>query len=168
MSRHNHFGMQVRLYGLRVVFVTLISCLASAAHAQVIRLEIASRDAAPGAKPYEILRGRIHGEVDPNDPKNRIIQDLRLAPEKAGGRVGYVATFALAKPVDMSQASGVLMYSVVNRGNGGVSADPDGHVWLVSGWQGDVAPTPNNQTISVPIAKNSDGTPITGLVLARF
>ena len=62
------------------------------------------------------------------------------------------------KPIDMSQASGVLMYSVVNRGNGAATASAEGHVSLVSGWQGDVVPTANNQTIQVPVAKNPDGT----------
>jgi hypothetical protein len=38
----------------------------------------------------------------------------------------------------------------------------------VSGWQGDVIPTPNNQTIQVPVARRADITPVTGPVLARF
>jgi len=38
----------------------------------------------------------------------------------------------------------------------------------VSGWQGDVMATPNNQTIQVPVARRSNGTPVTGPVLARF
>ena len=42
------------------------------------------------------------------------------------------------------------------------------HISLVSGWQGDVVPTSDNQTIKVPIAHNPDGSPVTGLVLARF
>ena len=60
------------------------------------------------------------------------------------------------------------MYSVVNRGNGDVAPDSAGHVWLVSGWQGDVRPTPTNQTVEVPTAVNADGSPIVGLALARF
>ena len=149
------------------VLLFVLLC-ATSASAQVTRLEILSREPAPGAIPYEIIRGRIHGEVDPRDAHNTVIQDIQLASTNAQGRPEYVATFAMAKPVDMSKASGVLMYSVVNRGNGGVSADPDGHVWLVSGWQGDVTPTPANQTIQVPIARQANGRPVTGPVLARF
>jgi hypothetical protein len=153
--------------------VVLLVLAASTAEAQVARLEVLSREAAPGATvgaagPYEIVRGRIHGEVDPSHRQNGIIQDLKMAPRNARGKAEYVATFALAKPIDMTKASGVLMYSVVNRGNGGVSPDPDGHVWLVSGWQGDVIATPANQTITVPVAKNADGSSVTGPVLARF
>ena len=115
-----------------------------------------------------MIRGRIHGEVDPTDPHNRIIQDIDLAPRNARGRVEYVATFALARPVDRSKTSGVLIYQVVNRGNGDATPNSDGDISLVSGWQGDVMPTGRNQTISVPVARHADGTPVTGPVLARF
>ena len=143
---------------------------ASRADAQVVRLEVQSREPMKtgAAGQFEVIRGLIHGEVDPADRRNAIIQDLKLAPKNARGRVEYVATFALAKPLDLSRASGVLVYSVVNRGNGTVAASPEGHISLVSGWQGDVVPTPNNQTITVPVARNQDGSPVTGLVLARF
>jgi Alpha/beta hydrolase domain len=145
--------------------LVVLACAAQA-DAQVVRMEILSRQ--PVANGYEVIRGRIHGEVDPKDPHNQIIQDVNLAPVNARGRVEYVATFALAKPVDMSKASGVLIYTVVNRGNGDVAPNGDGHVSLVSGWQGDVIPTANNQTIVVPIAKQPDATAVTGPVLARF
>lgn len=149
------------------------ACAAAPAAAQVTRLEIVSRAPMPGAPagpagPFEIVRGRIHGEVDPADRHNRIIQDLALAPRNAGGRVEYVATFALARPVDMSKASGVLLYAVVNRGNGAPVASAEGHVSLVSGWQGDLVPTAENQTIAVPIARQPDGSSITGPMIARF
>ena len=95
----------------------------------------------------------MHGEVDPRDPHNRIIQDLDLAPRNARGQVEYVATFALARPIDPTKASGVLIYQVVNRGNGDVAPNADGDITLVSGWQGDVVPTAANQTITVPVAQ---------------
>jgi hypothetical protein len=68
----------------------------------------------------------------------------------------------------MARSARVLLYQVVNRGNGQAVASPEGYVSLVSGWQGDVIPTPSNQTIVVPVAKQKDGSPITGPVLARF
>jgi hypothetical protein len=49
-----------------------------------------------------------------------------------------------------------------------VAPDAAGHVWLVSGWQGDVRPTAANQTIEVPTAVHADGSPIVGLALQRF
>jgi len=124
--------------------------------------------AGAGAVPYERISGKAYGELDPNDPKNAVITDIKLAPRNARGKVEYVATFSLMKPIDMTQSSGVLMYSVVNRGNGAAAASAEGHVSLVSGWQGDVLPTATNQTIQVPVAKNSDGTSITGPLVLRF
>ena len=149
----------------------LLLAAATPASAQVVRLEIVSRSPMPGAGAagaYELLQGRIHGEVDPGDRRHAIIQDLALAPRNARGRVEYVATFALAKPVDMARASGVLIYRVVNRGNGAPVASPEGHLSLVSGWQGDLPPAPARHTIVVPIARNPDGTAITGPMIARF
>jgi Alpha/beta hydrolase domain len=162
-----------RVLGQSLAFVILMLA-ASGARAQVTRLEMLSREPLNGgqpagdAGPYEIIRGKVHGEVDPADPHNTIIQDLMLAPRNARGRVEYVATFALAKPVDLTRASGTLVYQVVNRGNGTVTSSPEGHLSLVSGWQGDVVATPANQTIAVPVAVMPDGSPVTGPVIARF
>ena len=72
----------------------IVATLSSDAAAQVVRLEILSREPAPAqavgaAGPYEIVRGRVHGEVDPRDPHNRIIQDLdsRATQRARPGRV---------------------------------------------------------------------------------
>ena len=143
--------------------------------AHVTRIEVLKTEQVPAAQangqavpPYERISGRFYGELDPRDPKNALITDIQLAPKNARGMVEYVGTFALMKPADMSRASGVLMYSVVNRGNGSASASADGHVSLVSGWQGDVAPSATNQTIQVPRAKNADGSSITGPFVIRL
>jgi len=164
----------VRNQGVCWLLLLLPAAVPVRARAEVIRLEILSREPANGGQsvgatgPFEILRGRIHGEVDPNDPHNRIIQDLALAPRNERGRVEYAATFALAKPVDLTKAARVLLYQVVNRGNGQVTIGPEGYISLISGWQGDVSPTLVNQTIVVPIAKEKNGASITGPMVARF
>src|SRR5439155_3441831 len=36
--------------------------------------------------PYEKLRGRAFGEVDPEDPRNAVITDLKRAPRNARGK----------------------------------------------------------------------------------
>jgi hypothetical protein len=163
----------VRRRVLACLAVWLVAC-PTAARSQVRRLEITAREpvargeAFGRAGAYESIKGRIHGEVDPNDPRNRIIQDIDRAPTNAAGRVEYVATFWLMRPVSPERTSGVPMYSVVNRGNGAPTSGPEGHISLVSGWQGDVTATSTNQTIQVPVAKGPKGTSITGPVLARF
>jgi hypothetical protein len=159
---------------IRVLVAVLVLSLVSEAEAQVTRIEIVSREAVASGQAFgaagahEHIRGRAYGEADPNDRRNRIIQDIELAPLNARRKVEYVATFSLMKPLDLSKSSGVLVYSVVNRGNGAATAGPEGHISLVSGWQGDVVATPANQTIRVPIATRRDGSPLTGPVIARF
>ena len=146
----------------------------SLADARILRLEIEKRESPAyegksfgKAGQYELLSGHFYGALDPSLPENATINDLRLAPRNAGGLVEYSGTFALAKPVDMKNASSVLLYSVPNRG-GGVPVPLDGHVSVVSGWQGDLTPQPGRQTIVVPVASNADGSPVTGPVTARF
>ncbi len=83
----------------RMVAVGLLLAFASVAHANVVRVEILQKTlvaAPPEAKalgPFERISGRIHGELDPDDPKNAIITDIKLAPRNARGKVEYVATF---------------------------------------------------------------------------
>ena len=124
---------------------------------------------------YETIAGRAYGELDPNDARNAVIQDIALAPKNANGKVEYVASFFLVKPIDMSKASGLMWHDVPNRGRRVVIPGAErsaGDVGLSSGWQGDnagnTAPGPDNDWVTVPIAKNPDGSPITGQVFGRI
>src|SRR5262245_17966391 len=130
---------------------------------------------------YEILVGKAYGELDPKDTHNTIITDLQFAPRNERGMVEYVATFTLVKPVDLAKANGVLLYAVPNRGNRitttafGVVGETGeefflkrGYVILHSGWQGDLPQRPGAERITVPVAKNPDGSSVVGLALARF
>jgi hypothetical protein len=161
----NRFGL---------VAIALLT-LAAQMNARVTRLTIEQRE-SPAYKgvsfgkagQYELVNGTFHGELDPKDPHNAIITDIQFAPRNARGLVEYSATFSMAKPIDLSKSSAVLLYSVTNRGNGAAAPSVDGHVSVVSGWQGDVISRPGVQTIQAPMAKNADGSSITGPVLARF
>jgi hypothetical protein len=124
---------------------------------------------------YETLAGRAFGELDPNDPHNSVITDIRLAKKNANGKVDYVTTFFLAKPIDMSKSSHLMWHDVPNRGGRitiVVAERGYGDVGLSSGWQGDnsgnTAPGPDNDYVIVPIARNPDSSAITGLVLGRI
>ena len=138
----------------------------AAAHANIVKLEITRVE--PAGPTHERITGNAYGELDPADPKNAVITDIDLAPRNARGKVEYVTTFTLVRPTEMMRSSGVLLYTVVNRGGGNAAPHPDGHVTLVSGWQGDVVPTASNHTIQVPVAKNRDGSSITGPLVLRF
>lgn len=171
---------------------TALLVAAPAADARVTRIIIDSTAAITGQPSYEQLTGRAFGELDPSDPRNAIITDLGLAPKSANGKVEYIASWRLRKPKEMSQASGLLWHDVPNRGgNVNLSADlfAAGDTQLLSGWQGDdsgntavpanagclppyvppcAAPALPNHWVKVPVARNPDGSSITGRVLGRI
>ncbi len=139
---------------------------AAVAHANIVKLEITRVE--PAGPTHERITGKAYGELDPADPKNAVITDIELAPQNARGKVEYVTTFTLVRPTNMMKASGVLVYTVVNRGGGNASPHPDGHVTFVSGWQGDIVQTTTNFSIQVPVARNRDGSSMTGPLVLRF
>lgn len=165
---------------------------AEPAQAKIVRIDIdktKSESPAYGGRTfgsvgqYEKIVGKAYGELNPRDRHNALIQDIRFAPRNARGMVEYVATFTLLRPIDITKASGVLFYDVVNRGNrqmlgtidGGDPGDgllmDQGDIILSSAWQGDIfasGPTDRREILQVPIALNPDGSPIAGPVLARF
>ena len=163
--------------------VGLAATLASPVHARVTRIVI--DDQQPLAKAdgqtieYEQLSGRAFGELDPRDPLNALIQDIELGKD-SDGRVRYTASFVLTRPKDMAQASGLLWHDVPNRGRSvtiGVAERNKGDIGLASAWQGDNA---GNTTVRdnmkvdgahwlrVPVAKNPDGSAVTGRVFGRI
>ena len=124
---------------------------------------------------YETLAGRAFGELDPNDPHNRLITDIQLAQKNRNGKVEYVSSFFLVKPIDMAKSSGLIWHDVPNRGGRLTIVEAEralGDIGLSSGWQGDnsgrTAPADSNDYVIVPVAKNPDGSPITGLVFGRI
>lgn len=154
--------------------IGLIPFLTVHSQARVVHVSVEVRETPAYAPNYERLTGRVYGELDPADAKNGIINDILLAPRNARGHVEYSATFTLLRPKNAVEASGVLWYEVPNRGNSPLNPRPSadaiasGHILLSSGWQGDLAARPGLETITVPIARNPDGSSITGPVLARL
>ena len=133
---------------------------------------------------YEQISGRAFGELDPRDSANAIIQDIQLGKD-ADGKVRYTASFVITKPVDLSQASGLMWHDVPNRGSPitiNVAERNFGDVGLASAWQGDnaainatngtaVRPTMlvgGRHFVQVPVAKNANGSMVTGRVFGRI
>ena len=144
---------------MKLGFLLLACAIATPASAAVTKLTI--EKTTPMAGGYELLEGRFSGALNPGDPRNAIIQDIKLAPRNAAGRVEYSATFAIARPT--GSTSGMLVYDVSNRGRGAAEALGDGHINVLSGWQGDLDDRPGvNQKIDLPAA------PVTGPALVRF
>jgi hypothetical protein len=132
---------------------------------------------------YERISGQIVGEVDPTDPRNAVIVDIGLAPKNPNGTVSYSTDFQILRPIDRSKGNHRLLYEITNRGRPNAlqmlndsptandvtsSGDPgngflmrQGYVLLGTGWQTAVPPG-NLFRITVPVARNPDGSPITG------
>jgi hypothetical protein len=151
------------------------------AQGRVVRVIVEGRESPAfggqsfgGGGQYVRLAGRFYGELDPKDAPSAVINDILLAPRNTRGKVEYSATFTLLRPVDPAKASGVLWYEVPNRGNSPLNPRPSadalsaGHILLSSGGQGDLTPRAGVETITVPVARNADGSSITGPVLYRI
>lgn len=107
-----------------VVWLTLaFGVHASAASGEVTAVRITSREVVAGGQSfgsvgtYERLVGEIEFALDPANPHNRGIVDLRYAPRAADGRVHFTSSLIVFRPVDASKGNGVLFFEVANRGN---------------------------------------------------
>src|SRR5438105_11142206 len=142
----------------------------------------------PGVGQYEKIVGKAFGELDPKDAKNKVIVDLQLAPRNAAGKVEYSFDFYILKPVDLGNGNHKLLYEPPNRGrktiaalNRGVGGNdpgsvadasllgnsflmPQGYSISFSGWDSSAETNAGDlsTTITLPIARNRDGSSITG------
>lgn len=87
---------------------------------------------------YELIQGTITGEVDPSNPQNAVIVDIKKAPRNARGLVTYSANFQILRPINLSQGNHRVIFDLPNRGgatslstyNNGTSND---RTWCPSG-----------------------------------
>lgn len=171
---------------------------ASVAHAAITRLEIVRIEPAFGGRSFgatgtfERVIAKAHGELDPTAAANASIQDIGLAPRNARGRVEYVSDVEIVRPADRSKSNGVLLLNITNRGNKGAlslfNADVPANLTQINnlenpgdgflqrmgyttvwfGWQGDVLPGNHRIQLKVPVARNADGSSVTGLVRSEI
>ena len=139
----------------------------------------------------EKIRGKAYAEIDPDDARNAVITDLQLAPRNARNRVAYSFDFYIVRPIDAAKGNGKLFYEVSNRGrklsnpmNGGsapVDDDPRtaadagdgfllerGYTLAYSGWDFTAPATGDMLTATFPVARNANGSTITGPVYESF
>jgi hypothetical protein len=166
----------------------------SVADARTTKIEISSRTLAfgghsfAGVGQYEKIVGVATGEIDPNDPKNAVITDIKLAPVNENGHVVYQHNFYILKPLDLSTGAHKVVYEPPNRGGktfqtlnrspggndpGATITDPatldnsflcpKGNTKVFIGCENDLAAlTSFTATAHFPVLKNPDGSDITG------
>jgi len=175
-----------RILILSLLGVTLI---AGSASARVVRVEILSRSDISGtfgnAGTYERISGRVYFAFDPQNPENRRIVDLDLAPRNSKGEVEAWSEFVILRPKDPAHSADLAVIDIVNRGgmttfifNLGriASASPEsaefygdallmkrGVTVVALGWQWDVPPSGTALHFGAPPV-GSLAKPITGLV----
>jgi len=177
-------------------FFVAIALTVNTAVAEVVRVEIESRedilDGRPFGRsgPYEKIVGKVYFTFDPSNPMNARIIDLDKAPRNAEGLVEAWANFTVLRPKRPVPGGGVALLEVSNRGgkaslsyfNGAVrSLDPsdaehfgDGLlmrlgltiIWV--GWQFDVPLQEGRLRLHVPAAVGEGGAPLQGLVRADW
>ncbi|MBI5686258.1 MAG: hypothetical protein HZC54_14390 [Verrucomicrobia bacterium] len=154
----------------RFLMASLWLAAVSIANAEVVRVEITERSAV-GATGYEQIVGRLHFEIDPAHPRNRIIADADLAPRNAAGRVEFSADLRILKPKEAGRSNGAAWVEIPNRGGkSGMNNFITKHGFTVMqvGWEFDVPAQKDKVRIKVPVARQKDGTPIRGVVCAAF
>lgn len=161
------------------------------AYAGITRIQIISRGPAfggfafPKVGTYERIVGKGFGELNPTDRHNHLIVDIGLAPRNATGKVEYSFDFYILKPTDLSKGNHKVFYEAPNRGSklfgnfnrstggndpsastdpAGTFLAPQGYTMVWSGWDfGAGSDNSNlNLTITLPTAKNPNGSSITG------
>jgi Alpha/beta hydrolase domain len=182
---------KLRRLPLAIALAASTALTAQTAEARITRIEITTQQSPtfggfswPGVGQYEKLVGKAFGEVNPHDPKNSGIVDIGLAPQNARGNVEYSFDFYILKPIDLKKGAHRVMYEPPNRGrktwetlgrvtqgnDPGSITDPEvlanaflmprGYTMVWSGWDASAAAGTTN--IVLPIAKNPDGSTITG------
>ena len=161
----------------------------------VTKFEIESRSPLAGGTsfgevgPYEQLKGTVHFGVDPDNPRNESITDLKLAPRDAKGLVTCSADFLILKPADLQRGSHRVLLDVLNRGRHralkyfNCAPDPTvpsapldpgdgflmrhGYTVVWCGWQHDAPAVDGLMRIKIPDAVGPDG-PMSGQIMVTL
>jgi len=128
---------------------------------------------------YERVAARAAVGVDPDDPHNAGLVDIKAAPRNAAGLVEATSDVVILRPTDPTRGNGVLLYDVVNRGRklglnmlndaqlgnavrtsaeaGNGFLMRQGYTIVWSGWQHDVTPGPDLLRLIAPVVPGITG-----------
>jgi Alpha/beta hydrolase domain len=189
-------AVQSAVVGLASFGVVVLG-LAPVGHARVAQINITMVESPTfgGATfgtvgAYERIEGTITGAVDPKNPLNADIVDIGLAPRNADGTVGYSADFQILRPIDLSKGNHRVMFDLPNRGratalttlndsttgNNTTTAGSPGNGFLMNqgymivegAWDITAQQGGASFGVTFPVAKNKDGSTITGPATEEF
>ena len=153
------------------------------------RIPFANGESFGDVGPYEQLDGTVYFTVDPVNPVNEKVTDLRLAPRSNTGEIHFYSDFRILKPVDQDKGNGRLFFDILNRGRGpclrNFNNAPDlapdeplqagngflmrqGYTVAWCGWQHDAPDVSGVLRLYPPEARNTDGSRITGKLVVTF
>ena len=133
------------------------------------------------------------GEIDPSDPQNAVIVDIEHGPRNLNGTVSFTADFQIIRPTNLANSAHRVIYDLPNRGSPGPGVDTllgsppvntavppssggAGNGFLMNlgwtvvevGWDLTVPQGGALFGITLPVAKNPDGSSITGPALEEL
>ena len=159
------------------------------------KLEITSRQPFANGEsfgsvgPYEQIDGTAYFTVDPVNPANATVTDLKLAPRSNTGEVHFYSDFRILQPVNSEKGNGRLFFDILNRGRGpclrnfnnAPDLPPDaplqagngflmrqGYTVAWCGWQHDAPDVPGVLRLYPPEARDQNGQRITGKLVVTF
>ena len=181
LFNHLNIRIPVPFFVLLIIGIILMQMEATA---KVVNVKISSLEVVSNSPehsrsgPYEVIKGTIYLEVDPNDPANQLIIDLKLAALNDRGKVEFSTEFELHKPVNPDLGNHRLLYFVNNRGNrlgewhfnfqaGKNWLYNRGWSYMWCGWNCDVIESDRKLNIHVPVV-TENGETITGKIYAEM
>jgi hypothetical protein len=114
--------MDLLRLGCALIAMAVVTFSNYSAHAEVTRIETASRADILGGKSfgtvgaYEKIIGKVYFSIDPTHPRNVAIVDVEKAPRDAAGHVTFSADLYVIAPKDVARGNGVALFDVLNRG----------------------------------------------------
>ena len=135
----------------------LLACLiATPAQAAVTSLTV--EKTTPLAGGYELLEGHFSGALDPNDHAQCQINDISWRRATPPARSNIPPPSPSPAPPARRRACWSMTCPIAAGAR--PQAIGDGHIDVVSGWQGDLEDGPGVQRIDVPVARRSPARPM--------
>jgi hypothetical protein len=114
--------MNLLRLGCALIAMAVVTFSNYSAHAEVTRIETASRADILGGKSfgtvgaYEKIVGKVYFSIDPTHPRNVAIVDVDKAPRDAAGHVTFSADLYVIAPNEEARGNGAALFDVLNRG----------------------------------------------------